>query len=740
MTGSELRTRATQRFAYSGRSVLVTNIDGGVAGREAEGFYVEDTRLLSRDQLTADGAPLTPVVAGSAGGDGFLAYAEVPGSAHVPAGTVYVEIARAVGEGLRTELRLENYHACEVAHFTLAIHLAADFADLNETQAGKRQQTAEVGTAWDEARRELIFRYEHPKLDRAVAIRVEQVPGPVRFESEALVVELDLRPHEPVELHLAVEPIFDGTRRSAPAHVFGHPATRLDHVRQGLRDEVPTLTTTNPTVARAWQTATGDLASLPLGLEPGPAAPIAGIPLYQRFFGRDTLTIAWQALLAGPTMLRDTLRLNAAWQGSAIDDWRDEEPGKLIHQARWGPLSLLGVDPVLRYYGDYATPADFLIMLGQYLAWTDDRVTVRELLPAARKAIDWLDRYGDLDGDGFIEYVTRSEKGVKNQGWKDSHDAIVDERGEIVPNPIATSELQAYWYAGLEWAAPAFFVVGDRAYALDLLRKARALKRRFNHAFWMEEEGFYALGLGPQKEQIRSIASNAGHLLATGIVPAEKGRRVVQRLMEPDLFSGWGIRTLSSEHPAYNPFSYHLGSVWPVENGTFALGFGRYGCVAQLHRLAEGLFASTDLFVGNRLPEAVGGQHDRPADPDAAGAAPRRAAWSAAGRPPSAALAPGSPARRDPGRPSAARPGVPPRGGRRDALPGHAAEGAGAGAAAAAPAGTGGVARWAGAGCGRVAPPLLIKHEVSHADPSPPDHPRVRATLRAHRLRRGRIT
>ena len=231
----------------------------------------------------------------------------------------------------------------------------------------------------------------------------------------------------------------------------------------------------------------------------------------------------------------------------------------MIHQARWGPLALLGIDPFRRYYGDYATPPDFLIMLGQYLAWSNDLATVRELLPAARKAIDWLDRYGDLDGDGFLEYVTRSAKGVANQGWKDSHDAIVDEQGEIVLPPIATSELQAYWYAGLEQAAFAFLVAGDVGYALELLAKARALKRRFDRTFWMEEEGFYALGLGPDKRPLRSIASNTGHLLATGIVPQEKASRVAYRLMEPDLFSGWGIRTLSSAHPAYNPFSYHLG-------------------------------------------------------------------------------------------------------------------------------------------------------------------------------------
>jgi len=237
------------------------------------------------------------------------------------------------------------------------------------------------------------------------------------------------------------------------------------------------------------------------------------LPLYQQFFGRDMLTIGWQAVLAMPTMLRDALRLNAAWQGRVVDDWRDEEPGKMIHQARQGPLSLLGLNPFERYYGDWATVPDFLIMVGQYLLWTGDLATVRELLPAARQGIDWLERYGDLDRDGFIEYYQRSPKGVKNQGWKDSDEAIVDEDGEIVPNPIATSELQAYWYAGLQQAGFAFVLAGDAGYGLDLLGKARALKQRFDRAFWLPEEGFYAMALGPGGRPVRSIASNAAHLL-----------------------------------------------------------------------------------------------------------------------------------------------------------------------------------------------------------------------------------
>lgn len=602
-----LRARPHQHFVYSGRSVLTTNVDGNITGYGTEGFAFANTRVLSREAITANGVPLRPVIASPVGGAALLGYAEVPAMPGVPKQSVYLAISRFVDDGLRTVLRVENFATHETARFDLAIAIAADFADTEEVEAGERQQTPPIEAAWSEARRELLFRYCHPRLDRAVGIRVERSPVPVRYTDGALTVSLLLPPHAPVELELAVEPIFDGMRYTAPPPAFAQAATPVAQVRQRLRDAMPLLTTTNATVARAWQTAVSDLASLPLGLATGPATPMAGLPHYQQFFGRDSLTIGWQALLATTTMLRDALRENAAWQGTEINDWLDEEPGKMIHQARWGPLSVLGIDPFIRYYGDYATPPDFLIMLAQYFAWTNDAATVRPLLSAARKAIDWMERYGDIDGDGFLDYVTRSEKGVPNQGWKDSEDAIVDERGEIIRPPIAASELQAYWYAALEQAALVFFAMGDRLYALNLRRRAAALKRRFDAAFWMEDLGFYALALGPDKRQVRSIASNAGHLLTTGIVPRAKGAIVARRLMAPDMFSGWGIRTLSSDHPAYNPFSYHRGSVWPVENGTIAFGFARYGCWDELHRLAAGVFASTDLFIANRLPEAIGG-------------------------------------------------------------------------------------------------------------------------------------
>jgi glycogen debranching enzyme len=390
----------------------------------------------------------------------------------------------------------------------------------------------------------------------------------------------------------------------------GDYATNRDpagRARDVLAAELTRLRSSNLNVAAAWETAVDDLANLPLGEPPGPAAPFAGVPFYQQLFGRDTLTISWQSLLAGPTMLRDSLRLNAANVGRRVDDWHDEEPGKLLHEARHGPLSALGIDPLGAYYGDWAAPLDFLAFLGQYFTWTGDRATIRELRPAAHSVLDWVLHRADPDGDGFLEYHRRSPGGVKNQGWKDAATAIVDEHGRVVENPIAPSELQGYYYAALRHGAVAFAAIGERTLAARLVARAARLRRRFHPAYWMPEHGSYAQALGPDGRQVRSVSSNDGHLLAAGIVPDRLAHALARRLFAEDMFSGWGLRTLSADHPAYNPFSYHRGAVWPVEAGTTALGLARYGCREQLHRLAEATFAAAALFEGHRLPEAISG-------------------------------------------------------------------------------------------------------------------------------------
>ena len=610
-----LRIRPDLLYVASGWSTLVTDVHGRIGDADPQGFFFANTRILDRERITINDVEPESFSTANVNAHAQLSYAELGESEAMPPRAAYLKMERFVGEGLRTRLTIVSF-ADEPLPMRLCIEFAGDFADTVEVECGRRKQHGEVTTHWDPRAQELHLRYQHEKLDRAAAIRV-LAPVPVHCDGPVLSFDATVPPRESTGFEFVVEPIFDGRRHPAAPADFEEPADPAARARARLSAEFTRLTSSQFDVAAAWRAATSDLANLPLGEPPGPAAPIAGLPLYQEIFGRDTLTASWQALLAGSTMLRDSMYLNAAHIGTRIDDWRDEEPGKLLHQARRGPVSLLGFDAFDGYYGDWATGPDFLIMLGQYLGWTADMATVRDMLPTARRILQWLDRYGDLDHDGFLEYDRRSPVGLKNQGWKDSASAILDHRGRVVENPVATSELQAYWYAALRYAALVFAATGDRAFAASLAARAAALRRRFHLAYWMPDRRSYAMALGPDKRQVRAVTSNDGHLLATGIVPVRQARLVCQRLFAPDMFSGWGIRTLSADHPSYNPFSYHRGSVWPAEAGTIAVGLARYGCWEQLHRLAEGLFSAASLFEGYRLPELLSGlprdqQHPHP--------------------------------------------------------------------------------------------------------------------------------
>jgi glycogen debranching enzyme len=312
-------------------------------------------------------------------------------------------------------------------------------------------------------------------------------------------------------------------------------------------------------------------------------------------------------------MMRGTLLELARWQGTTIDDWRDEQPGRMLHEAHTGPLEVLNFNPRSRYYGSITTSGFYPVVVSELWHWTGDRDLVGQLLGPALKALRWLDDYGDRDGDGFYEYQTHSSQGVKHQAWKDSGDAIVDEHGAQVEPPIATCEEQGAVYVAKLHLSEVLWWFGAADEARRLYHEARELKQRFNDAFWMEDLGSFAMGLDAQKRQIRSLGSNPGLCLATGIADDALVRRTADRLMADDLFSGWGVRTLSAQHPAYNPYSYHRGSVWPVEQGSFTIGFTRYGLHDHTARLCHAQFEAAALFDYARLPELFSG-HQRDAD------------------------------------------------------------------------------------------------------------------------------
>jgi glycogen debranching enzyme len=337
----------------------------------------------------------------------------------------------------------------------------------------------------------------------------------------------------------------------------------------------------------------------------------AGLPGFPSLWGRDALTSVWQASIFDRGQMADAaLTRIGRLQGARDDDWRDEQPGRILRAAQQGPLVRLGRSPFGRYYGDYASPFDFVFALGQLHAWSGDKRSLQKHWDAARRVMDWARERGDLDGDGYLEYETRSDAGPTHQGWKDSENALVDEDGRQVAPPIAPCEIQGYYFAAQQFMAALSLAMGAPGDARAYLQAAREFKRRFNRDFWMEDEGCVAFGLDARKRQIRSITSNAGQCLTTGVVDQARQPRLVRRLFQPDMFSGWGVRTLSALHPSYNPLSYHLGSVWAVENATILFGLRRFGFDAEALRLARGVYDLARLWRGHRIPECVGG-YDR---------------------------------------------------------------------------------------------------------------------------------
>jgi glycogen debranching enzyme len=335
--------------------------------------------------------------------------------------------------------------------------------------------------------------------------------------------------------------------------------------------------------------------------------PAAGVPWFVTLFGRDSLITAYQNMSVVAGFARGALKRLAEYQATNRDDWRDAQPGKIMHEIRFGELAHFHQVPFTPYYGTADATILYLIVLSEAYRWTGDVGLLKEYREVAEKCLNWIDLYGDLDGDGFQEYKTFSSVGYENMGWKDAHDAVVYPDGSQVKQPKALCELQGYVYDAKMRMAEVFQVLGDEKRARVLQQQAETLKSKFNQTFWLEDEGCYAFGLDPNKQLIRSIASNAGQCLWSGIADADKAQRTAKRLLQEDMWSGWGIRTLSFHNPAYNPLAYQRGSIWPHDNGLIAAGFKRYGLAQEANQVIRGTFDAVERFDAYRPPEVFAG-------------------------------------------------------------------------------------------------------------------------------------
>jgi glycogen debranching enzyme len=401
------------------------------------------------------------------------------------------------------------------------------------------------------------------------------------------------------EVHHAAEACHDRLAESEPDF----------RLRQWIAN-TPALLSPNDDLERLYRQSVEDLNALAIQQQDGPLGgwlPAAGVPWYVAVFGRDTLITSLQTALVHPGIAYGTLQVLAEHQATERDDWRDAEPGKILHEIRHGELAHFRRIPHVPYYGTADATPLYLITLHEAWKWTGDVELLRTYRDVAERCLDWIDEYGDFDGDGFQEYRTRSDLGYENVGWKDGIDSVVYPDGQSVPQPKALCELQGYVFDAWMRMAEVFDVLGEPHRGDELRTRARDLQRRFNEAFWCEDIGTYAFGLDHEKRPIRTVVSNTGHLLWSGIASPEYAERVVRRLMEPDMLSGWGVRTLASSHRAFNPFAYQRGSIWPHDNGMIALGFRRYGFVEEANHIAREIVEAAKSFNSYRIPELYAG-------------------------------------------------------------------------------------------------------------------------------------
>lgn len=583
--------------------------EGGDVEGAGEGLFFRDTRHLSKLVVLVDGEGMVP---GGARVRGSVARFE--GS--VAGSGVGVERRRELGGGMREEVLLRN-ETGERIEVKVELRCDADFADLFEVRdiatRRRRDVLRETGEGF------VRFAYENGGFRRATMVSLSGGGVEPVYGEGGAVFSLRLGAGEMLAVLLSVT-IEEGGRTVPWARE-----------RRALYEEVPALETDHAALREAWAVGIADLEALSFEVGEGLHVPAAGAPWYMVLFGRDALLTAYATVALGQGPARSVLRALARLQAEGFDDYRDAEPGKIPHESRLGELAFYGEVPHSPYYGTVDATPLFLVLLNETWRWTADDEFAREMEGSARRALAWLREHGDSDGDGYVDYLSRSERGLRNQGWKDSDRCILFRSGEEARGPIALCEVQGYAYdALLRTAELAEAVWNDAGLAGELRREAAELATRFNKDFWIEDGGYYALALDGEGRRVDSVASNAGHLLWSGIVPGERVGSLADRLLGEGLFGGFGIRTMAEGEGGYSPEGYHTGTVWPHDNALIAHGLSRHGLREEAGRVVLALLDAAPCF-GHRLPEVFAGfsRSDRPKPvPYPASCSPQ--AWAAA--------------------------------------------------------------------------------------------------------------
>lgn len=581
-----------------GSSFCISLPNGDISPALPHGMFVQDTRILSRWILTINGQSLEPLAAEAKEPYRALFAGRVPRSDGYSDSPLIVERLREVGAGMLERITVRNFSLIP-AECVVGLRVEADFADVFEVKEARTHRR------WDEVREwvgdTLTIRAAWEDIKKGVVITAEGAEG----EPENLTYTAVVPPLGQWETVLTVVPADDASGRVKP---FTHPdaggVSPRDRRRQEWLAKIPVLHSTNRSIERALRRSYDDLGALRIEDPEHPERIVvaAGAPWFMTLFGRDSLWAGEMALPVDPSLALGTLQTLANHQGTVVDPLTDEEPGKILHEVRLDVSTGLALGGKSAYYGSVDATPLFVGLLGSVSRWGFEADTIAALLPHADRALEWMRTYGDKDGDGFVEYQRLSERGLINQGWKDSWDAINFADGTLAEPPIALCEVQAYVYAAYMARARIAYETGDTSLGNELAERAERLKHQFNEQFWLPDRGYYAIALDAQKRPVDACASNMGHCLWFGLVDTDKAPLVAERLMSPEMFSGWGVRTLASNMAAYNPASYHNGSVWPHDNAVIAAGLIRYGFVAEAQRIATGLLEASEYSDG-RLPE-----------------------------------------------------------------------------------------------------------------------------------------
>jgi glycogen debranching enzyme len=572
------------------------------------GFFSEDTRFVSCWRLSVQGQPTD--ILSSAHVDYFVAqfFLVSPSAGFHSAPPLAVVRQRLIGDDWLEDLVIVN-HGNEPLAVAVDLEVGTDFADLFELKdAAVRRRRVEA----ERGHRRLTLRYRNQGFLRETRITVSE---DAQIDEDAVRLRLELAPREERRISFVITPHShrhdrERDRRRAPGGFEELRRARTEELESWMAG-APRLETDCDPLRHVYRRSLADLAALrfyPHIAVQDESLPAAGLPWFMTLFGRDSLITSFQALPYRPELARTTLQTLAARQGTAYDDFRDEEPGKILHEIRFGELTALGERPHSPYYGAADATPLFVIVLDEYERWTGDSELVRELEPHARAALKWIDHHGDLDGDGYVEYQTRNPfGGLVNQCWKDSWNSILFADGRIAQGPIATCEIQGYVYdAKCRGARLARSIWGDPGLADRLESDAADLSRRFCQDFWIPERGSFALALDRRKQRVDSLCSNMGHLLWSGIVDGERADAVADHLMDAPLYSGWGVRTMAATEGGYNPVEYHNGTVWPHDNSLIAAGLARYGRHDAAGRIAADTVRAASFF-DHRLPEVFAG-------------------------------------------------------------------------------------------------------------------------------------